>query len=54
MSKVIGLFISVLFFFGYGNSMAFQVKKMAIQKIHQGLPLLGSFTQKMTNKRPSY
>lgn len=50
MSKIIGLFISAIFFFGYGNSIALQVKKMAIQKVHKGLPSLGSFTQKMTRK----
>jgi len=50
MSKIIGFFISAIFFFGYGKGVAFQVKKVAIQRVHKGLPSLGSFTQKMTRK----
>ncbi len=51
MTKVIGIIRSAIFFFGYGDELSFVVKKTAILKIHQGIPALSRFTQKMTIKK---
>lgn len=54
MTKVIAIFISAIFFFGFGDEFAFVVKKTAILKVHQGLPPLTNFTQKLANKKLQY
>lgn len=46
MTKIIAILISAIFFFGFGDQFALEVKKMAILKVHQGLPSLTSFTKK--------
>ncbi|MCP4912455.1 MAG: hypothetical protein GY909_05000 [Oligoflexia bacterium] len=51
MTKVIGIILSTIFFFGLSDELSFAVKKTAILKIHQGLPALSGFTQKMTMKK---
>ena len=51
MTKIIAILISAIFFFGFGDELGFVVKKTAILKVHQGLPALSGFTQKMTMKK---
>ena len=49
MTKIIGIILSAIFFFGLGDEFAFAVKKMAVIKVHQGLPSLTTFTQRLTH-----
>lgn len=51
MTKIIGIILSAIFFLGLGDELSFVVKKAAILKVHQGLPALSGFTQKMTMKK---
>lgn len=51
MTKIIAILISAIFFFGFGDEFAFAVKKAAVLNVHQGLPPLTSFTQKLTQDK---
>ena len=51
MTKIIGMILSAIFFFGFGDEAAFLIKKTSIVKVHKGLPSLKVFTQRMTQKK---
>lgn len=56
MNAINGIFLAVLIFFGGGyalNKIYKEVKQMAVGRVHEGLPSLSKFTNRLTMSRIS-
>jgi hypothetical protein len=46
IARIIGIIISVIFYFGFSGDIAYHVRKAATIKVHKGLPSIETFTAK--------